>query len=371
MSANMTVLACGSNAFRQLCSSDQLVFSDPVELTASDIIAASWSQTLLRCASYRLPVLPRNDILLLGKAEQCGACTQLTETAPKSLQSASTSIATRRNPCGAGSDKSPSSRRCWRMAESSDSQMALAPKADTHSPRRTEGANSCWFPVRDVFGSLASLSSSSFLDILSPVEDRTDEAHLYPSLDALFDSAGAPPPARLRIASSSPRMVDRPAASSSTTRPYEHRIESIAAGAAHFLLLSSTQQVYSVGDSRYGQAGPFSSHPLGASDAPQALNHLSFFDGLFPIAVSCGAFHSAVVTRDGAAYLFGSDKEGQCGGQSGGSEPQMIDLEEEEGGNEGDEIVQVACGAAHTFLRTRDGQVWCAGTSTARSLDCS
>ena len=201
----------------------------------------------------------------------------------------------------------------------------------------------------------------------SPVEDHADEAHLYPSLDALLDSSGSSPPARLRIASS--HYAEPPAASSSKSRTYEQRIDSIAAGAAHFLLLSSSQQVYSVGDSRYGQAGPFSSQPLRASNAPQALNHLSFFDGLFPVAVSCGAFHSAVVTRDGAAYLFGSDKEGQCGGQSGGNEPQMIDLEEEEVEEEdGIEIVQVACGAAHTFLRTRDGQVWCAGTSTSRSL---
>jgi hypothetical protein len=200
----------------------------------------------------------------------------------------------------------------------------------------------------------------------SPVEDHADEAHLYPSLDALLDSSGSSPPARLRIASS--HCAEPPAASSSKSRTYEQRIDSIAAGAAHFLLLSSSQQVYSVGDSRYGQAGPFSSQPLRASNAPQALNHLSFFDGLFPVAVSCGAFHSAVVTRDGAAYLFGSDKEGQCGGQSGGNEPEMIDLEEAEEEEEGIEIVQVACGAAHTLLRTRDGQVWCAGTSTSRSL---
>ena len=201
-----------------------------------------------------------------------------------------------------------------------------------------------------------------------PAAQSTDEAHLYPSLDALYDSSRSPPPCRLRIASSPPRTTEPPAASSSSPRNHEHRIESIAAGAAHFLLLSSSQQVYSVGDSRYGQAGPFSSQPLRTSDAPQALNHLSFFDGLFPVAVSCGAFHSAVVTRDGAAYLFGSDKEGQCGGQSGGNEPEMIDLEEAEEEEEGIEIVQVACGAAHTLLRTRDGQVWCAGTSTSRSL---
>ncbi|KWU44027.1 RCC1/BLIP-II protein [Rhodotorula sp. JG-1b] len=302
----MPVLACGSNAFQQLCSSDQLVFSDPVEVPASAIAAASWSQTLLRSTR-------------------------------DGSQLATIGLALDRN--------STEPVRRWLGQES----FLAALLEDGRIERFTDGARTK--------GRYALAEMNGKGEILLVPEDHADEAHLYPSLDALFDSSGSPPLARLRTALLS-RTTERLAASSSSSRNHEHRIESIAAGAAHFLLLSSTHQVYSVGDSRYGQAGPFSSHPLDASNDPQALNHLSFFDGLFPIAVSCGAFHSAVVTRDGAAYLFGSDKEGQCGGQSGGNEPQMIDLEEEEGGDEGIEIVQVACGAAHTVLRTRDGQVW-------------
>jgi hypothetical protein len=65
----MTVLACGSNAFQQLCPSDQLVLSDPVDVTASDLAAASWSQTVLRCASCVLPAPSRTHFLLFENAE--------------------------------------------------------------------------------------------------------------------------------------------------------------------------------------------------------------------------------------------------------------------------------------------------------------
>ncbi|GAA5966575.1 hypothetical protein JCM8115_006874 [Rhodotorula mucilaginosa] len=313
----MTVLACGSNAFQQLCPSDQLVLSDPVDVTASDLAAASWSQTVLRSTRGG------NQLATIGLALD--------------------------------RDSTEPVRR-WLGQES----FVAALLEDGRIERFTDGARTK--------GQYALAEMNGKGEILLVPAQSTDEAHLYPSLDALYDSSRSPPPCRLRIASSPPRTTEPPAASSSSPRNHEHRIESIAAGAAHFLLLSSSQQVYSVGDSRYGQAGPFSSQPLRTSDAPQALNHLSFFDGLFPVAVSCGAFHSAVVTRDGAAYLFGSDKEGQCGGQSGGNEPEMIDLEEAEEEEEGIEIVQVACGAAHTLLRTRDGQVWCAGTNADGQL---
>ncbi|KAG0663882.1 putative E3 ubiquitin-protein ligase herc6 [Rhodotorula mucilaginosa] len=311
----MTVLACGSNAFQQLCPSDQLVLSDPVDVTASDLAAASWSQTVLRST---------RDV---GQVAAIGLDLDRNSTEPV---------------------------RRWLGQES----FVAALLEDGRIERFSDGARSK--------GRYALAEMNGKGESLLVPEDHADEAHLYPSLDALLDSSGSSPPARLRIASS--HCAEPPAASSSKSRTYEQRIDSIAAGAAHFLLLSSSQQVYSVGDSRYGQAGPFSSQPLRASNAPQALNHLSFFDGLFPVAVSCGAFHSAVVTRDGAAYLFGSDKEGQCGGQSGGNEPEMIDLEEAEEEEEGIEIVQVACGAAHTLLRTRDGQVWCAGTNADGQL---
>jgi len=163
----------------------------------------------------------------------------------------------------------------------------------------------------------------------------------------------------------------------------------IEAGAAHFLVLvggersSSSSEVWSFGDSRYGQAGPFPSpSPLDRPDSTStarydrlSLRHIAFFDGLHPVRVSCGAFHSAVVTAQGAAYVLGSNKAGQLGlgeGEPGGAEPVLVELgEEESGGEEEDEIAQVACGAAHTVLLTKSGHVWVTGASASLPFSLS
>ncbi|GAA5879024.1 hypothetical protein JCM3774_004473 [Rhodotorula dairenensis] len=324
----MPVLACGSNAFQQLQPTDQLVLAEPVDLPAGDILAASWSQTLL--------LTPRDG-----------------------------------GPAALGLEVHRSAKepvRRWLGKES----FVAALLEDGRVERLADGAR-----TGNRFA-LAEMDGRG--EILLVPEDSPGEVHVYTCLDDLFDpSLTSPHWLRLAPAPTPERpgvpLIAGPSATRAT-RP--GRITALAAGAAHFLILSSTKQVYSWGDSRYGQAGPFPSSPLGTSDQRQhgdvataTVNHLSFFDGLAPLAISCGGFHSAVVTRDGAAYLFGSDKLGQCGGTGGGSEPGMIELGDMTGANEaldGIEIVQVACGAHHTFVRTRDGQIWCAGDNANGQL---
>lgn len=163
-----------------------------------------------------------------------------------------------------------------------------------------------------------------------------------------------------------------PPSTSTSSEPRTESITALSSGSAHFLVLSSSSQVYSYGDSRYGQAGTFPSSPYFQSPSNPAaprqttpLNHLAFFDGLYPAQLACGAFHSAVQTRDGSVYLFGSDKEGQCGGTGGGAEPEMVDLEADEGASVEEDVVQIACGGAYTALLTASGQLWVAGASAS------
>ncbi|GAA5857740.1 hypothetical protein JCM8547_005966 [Rhodosporidiobolus lusitaniae] len=190
------------------------------------------------------------------------------------------------------------------------------------------------------------------------------EAHLYSSLDALLDS------------SSSPLLLSLPSSS-----PSECITTLSTGGAAHFLLLSSpSQTLYAWGDNRYGQCGPV---PLSALAGPSpsftgdeprraTLPKLDFFDGLFPSPpLSSGAFHSAVRTRDGSLYVFGSDKEGQLGmgGKGGGAEPELV-ADGEEGG-ETLVVREVACGAGHTVMLTEEGEVWVAGANQDGQLGLS
>ncbi|GJN91025.1 hypothetical protein Rhopal_004039-T1 [Rhodotorula paludigena] len=199
------------------------------------------------------------------------------------------------------------------------------------------------------------------------------EAHLYASLDALLSSSAS----FLRLALPSNGALSTEIASSSHAVPAP-TIQAVASGAAHFLLLTSppSPQVFSYGDSRYGQSGPFASSPYTPSpaDPPStvSLNHLEHFDGLFPAEVACGAFHSAVRTRDGSVYVFGSNKEGQLGVLDaevggGGGEPELLELPDD-AEDEGDEVRQVACGAHHTVVLQRSGRVWVAGLNDEGQL---
>ncbi|GEM07763.1 regulatorof chromosome condensation (RCC1)-like protein [Rhodotorula toruloides] len=231
--------------------------------------------------------------------------------------------------------------------------------------------------IRRLFDGAVSVSGYALAEmngrgeLLVVPADEPSSAHLYPSLDALCSSSSAdyPSPLRLLLPSSasngSPVVVP---SSSARTLPQTETFTALASGSAHFLLLTSSSQVYSYGDSRYGQAGPFPSSLYHTSSSPASpprtvpLNHLSFFDGLYPTQLACGSFHSAVRTREGSVYLFGSDKDGQCGGTGGGLEPEMVDLERE--GDEADEeVMQVACGGAHTVLLMASGKVWVAGAN--------
>lgn len=110
--------------------------------------------------------------------------------------------------------------------------------------------------------------------------------------------------------------------------------------------------MFSYGDNRFGQCGTASSQ----IPAVSIISPLSFFEGLSPpIHIATGDFHSCVVTLDGALYIFGSDKEGQCGGY-GGLEPSMVDL--------GDVNVEmVECGSGHTVCKTDEGKIWVTGLS--------
>ncbi|GAA5893399.1 hypothetical protein JCM6882_008023 [Rhodosporidiobolus microsporus] len=305
----MPVYACGSNLHGQVSGIDRLQSPTPVLVPdCSEVVAASWSQLVVRDKDGTLRV---SGLPLEGKVP---------------LEDIS----------------------CWLGQDS----FVAGLRTDGRIQRIADGVQT------EERYSLASMNSKG--EILVVPQTEPTEAHLYPTLSALF----SPSP--------SPLILSLP--SSST---FQERITSLSTGgAAHFLLLSSPSQVlYSWGDNRYGQCGPIPPRalvPNPAEGEKTLLPKVEFFDGLFPVApLSCGAFHSAVRTRDGAVYVFGSDKEGQLGGggEGGGAEAELVDLPE---GAAGDgEVAQVACGAGHTVLLTKEGEVWVAGANHDGQLGLS
>ncbi|GAA5837854.1 hypothetical protein JCM11251_004678 [Rhodosporidiobolus azoricus] len=314
----MPVYACGSNLHGQVSGTDRLHLPTPDLIPdCSEVVAASWSQLVCRDAAGNLKV---SGLSLEGKVT-------LNQIA------------------------------CWLGQDSFEAGL----RDDGTIERFVDGART------EQRYSLASMNSKG--EVLVVPRDLTTEAHLYSNLDALF----SPPSSSSRLILSLP--------SSSSPIPSKERISSLSTfgTAAHFLLLSSpSQTLYSWGDNRYGQCGPVplqALKPHSAEGRQTILPKIEFFDGLFPDPpLHCGAFHSAVRTRDGAVYVFGSDKEGQLGGgeEGGGAEPEMVELSTEEGEEEeGNEVVQVACGSGHTVLLTRRGEVWVAGANHDGQLGLS
>ncbi|GAA5910708.1 hypothetical protein JCM8208_003540 [Rhodotorula glutinis] len=330
----MAVLACGSNAFRQLADSDELVLPVAVQLPhAASLAAASWSQSLLRDSSGELRCLGHS---LVGELPSSPVKRWLGHD---ELSAA----------LGDGDDGIVTLLDGARIAGDVDEtglngrgELLVVPNTEKR-PRAAQGPQQ-WAPR--LYASLASARQQP--------DDDGDVLSWHEASSSTADST------------------------TSTRRD----VRSIEAGTAHFLVLvgggpssSSSSEVWSFGDSRYGQAGPFPSPTL--VDDPSStstsryirpsLRHIAFFDGLHPVQVSCGAFHSAVVTAHGAAYVFGSNKAGQLGfgeGEPGGAEPVLVELgEEESDAVEEDEIVQVACGAAHTVLLTESGHIWVTGAN--------
>ncbi|XP_062430207.1 E3 ISG15--protein ligase HERC5-like [Rhea pennata] len=114
----------------------------------------------------------------------------------------------------------------------------------------------------------------------------------------------------------------------------------IAAGGAHSLVVSLSGAVYSWGKNDSGQLG------LGHTqdrDCPSYIGALHHWKTVF---ISCGADHTAVLSKDGLVCTFGAGEAGQLGHNSTRSEqtPRMVaELW-------GARVSQVACGRRHTLV---------------------
>lgn len=171
-------------------------------------------------------------------------------------------------------------------------------------------------------------------------------------------------------------------------KPFEVQIDledpmiAIASGSSHTLALGQSGTVYVWGSNKEGQLG------LGAEGeeslfVPTPL--LAFIASVGPVkAISCGYYHSALVTmpfsdqRDvtepepsggnpggGSLYTFGEADGGKLGlGKNVTSEadvPTRVDIPDES-------IVDVSCGGDHTLALTSNGEVFSFGTSSNGQL---
>ena len=136
-----------------------------------------------------------------------------------------------------------------------------------------------------------------------------------------------------------PRLLERLA---------NQRVAQISACGFHTALVTEDRQLYSFGEGKFGRLGHSSERNC---HTPQLVESMV---GKRPCQVSCGGFHSAVVTEDGHLYTFGGGEHGQLGHNDRVNKlkPTLVEA------LEGIFVTQVTCGWSHSVALTSKGRVY-------------
>lgn len=152
---------------------------------------------------------------------------------------------------------------------------------------------------------------------------------------------------------------------------YPIKCTQLAAGRKHMLMLMEGGHVMSLGIGYFGQLGHGTEESF---DIPELVKFLEpNVIGSPVVRIACGGCHSGVVTEDGRVFMFGLNRQGQCGmgPQSSDSinEPRPVDLERERsaGGKSAGAPVKASvlvCGRNHSAILTHDGRVFTFGAAS-------
>mmetsp|Transcript_20483 Transcript_20483/g.50234 ORF Transcript_20483/g.50234 Transcript_20483/m.50234 type:complete len:594 (-) Transcript_20483:76-1857(-) len=128
-------------------------------------------------------------------------------------------------------------------------------------------------------------------------------------------------------------------------------IVQLSACGFHTCCLDSSSEVYSWGEGKFGRLGHGTERNC---HTPRLIEALL---GKSPRQVSCGGFHTAVCTDDGALYTFGGGEHGQLGHNDRVNKltPTVVEALSDK------YVSQITCGWSHSVALTSQGRVYCWG----------
>ncbi|XP_054264750.1 X-linked retinitis pigmentosa GTPase regulator-like [Macrosteles quadrilineatus] len=136
-------------------------------------------------------------------------------------------------------------------------------------------------------------------------------------------------------------------------------VAKISCGYYHTVLLTEEGQVYVCGEGEGGKLG------LGVTESVRVPTVVSL--DAWPISITAGGNHTFVVAVDGKVYGWGSNLSGQLGLSTNQSEvnvPTLID-------SLADKVIkEVACGESHTAFVTELGELFTCGETRHGKLGC-
>lgn len=136
---------------------------------------------------------------------------------------------------------------------------------------------------------------------------------------------------------------------------YSLQIDQVSWGESHMAFITDWGHLYTMGNNDHGKLG-LRDLDLAQATVPSLVDHLGDND---IIQVSCGKNHTACVSRNGDAFVWGSIKNGALGFDSKYdiSAPQLVDYLV----NYKIKVAKVSCGWHHTCFLTRSGDVFITG----------
>ncbi|ETW01763.1 hypothetical protein, variant 2 [Aphanomyces invadans] len=131
------------------------------------------------------------------------------------------------------------------------------------------------------------------------------------------------------------------------------KVVQISAGAFHTAAITESGAVYTWGKEDYGMLG------VGHTADIHVPRKVAYFDKEPARVVSCGGWHTAVVTRAGAAFVFGRGEYGRLGLGDGRSHSHPHKVESLASHT----IVDASAGGSHTLFLTDKGEAFSCGRS--------
>ena len=126
------------------------------------------------------------------------------------------------------------------------------------------------------------------------------------------------------------------------------RIIQLSACGFHTGCLTADGELYSWGEGKFGRLGH------GAERNCHVPRLVETLLGKRPRQVSCGGFHTAVVTEDGRLYTFGGGEHGQLGHNDRVNKVKPTFVE----ALDGVFVSQITCGWSHSVALTSKGRIF-------------
>ena len=140
----------------------------------------------------------------------------------------------------------------------------------------------------------------------------------------------------------------------------------IRCGAYHSLCVTEKNQVFSWGGNDVCQLG-YALEEEQSEDAYWRPYSIPCFEGKTIVHVACGWWHSAAIVDGGLLYTWGNEENGRLGLGSieeNPGKPSIVPFFEDND----DEVVDVSCGAFHSAAITKDGLLYTWGSNEQKAL---